>query len=334
MLYCVIVLCVTIERICILLPAMMKAALCDAAGVLRLVDVPTPQANAGEVLLRVRACGLSRLDVEAGAAVPRIAGSGCVGEIVQIGAEVVDFEAGQRVAVAPFLADGSPSSGGLAQYAVAPATNLVLLPDDMDDADAVACASAMLAAWHMLVTKAGIHPGQTVLIGGAGGGVGCAAVAAATLWGARVIAAAGSAAKLARTRELGADEAINSAEEDVAAVVRELTDGRGADIVVDFVGAATWPGSIAAVAAGGIIVTCGAFTGTHAPLDIGELARKQILIVGGRGGTGDELTEVLRLVGDGRLDVTIDHSYPLAEIAAAQARLVGRESIGRIVILP
>ena len=289
--------------------AMMKAVVFDTFGgsdVLRYVDVSVPEPGASDVLVRVRAVGLNRLDLQvrmgqAGEVLlPHIGGCEVAGEVALLGDAVQGIEVGQKVVVAPYLFCGVCSrckageemecvkggmlgvktNGGFAEYVVVPANSLVPMPEDMEFTDAAAVSLSALTAWHMLVSKAGIHPGETVLILAAGSGVGSAGIGIAKLWGTHVIATAGSAEKLAKAQELGADDVINYAEQDFAAEVMRLTDGRGVDIVLEHTGADTWSKSVACVANNGRIVVCGATTGATASIDLALLSRKQIMVIG------------------------------------------------------
>jgi NADPH:quinone reductase-like Zn-dependent oxidoreductase len=328
--------------------------------VLRLADMPFPEISPTDVLVRIRACGVNRLDLlirsgKAGkVALPHILGAEVVGEIAVTGDSVQDYRIGQRVAVYPYFHCGRCSfclssqenmcpqggmigldyQGGYAQYVRVPVQCLLSLPEGLFFENAAAVTLSMLTAWHMLINRVGLSPGEWVLILGAAGGVGSAAIQIASLAGAKVIAAGSSHIKLAQAAELGADELINYLEEDFVAAVERLTGGRGVDVVVEHIGADTWLGSMRCLARGGRIVTCGATTGHKVQIDLNYLFNHQNSIIGSRGGTKGELSHILELVAQGKLIAIVDEIYPLPEAAAAQERLEKRDVFGKLVLVP
>lgn len=342
----------------------MKAIAYEATGgpeVLRLRDMPEPAPGPGEVVVRVAACGVNRLDVmqrsgltRAKPPLPHVVGSEIAGTIAQVGAGVAGWAEGQSVAIAPYLHCGQcefclrgdetlcirgdiiglGSQGGYAEYVKAPASALVAVPDGVELDAAAAVALSTLTAYHMLVTRARVRPGETVLVIAAGSGVGSGAVQIAKLAGARVIAAAGSEEKLRRARELGADEAVNYRVADLVDELRRLTGKRGVDVVFEHVGQDTWARSIACLARGGRLVTCGALTGNQGAVDIWALFAKELQLIGSYGGSRAELQTVLRLVRQGRIEPVIHERYPLAEAARAQTAMENREQFGKLLIKP
>jgi NADPH:quinone reductase-like Zn-dependent oxidoreductase len=328
--------------------------------VLRLADMPFPEISPADVLVRVRACGVNRLDllIRSGKAgkvsLPHIPGSEVVGEIAVLGDSVQGYQVGQAVAVYPYFHCGRCSfclsaqenicprgglvgisyQGGYAQYIRVPVRCLVPLPEGLFFEDAAAVTLSMLTAWHMLISRAGLSPGEWVLVLGAAGGVGSAAIQVASLTGAKVIAAGSSHIKLAQAAELGADEVINYLEEDFVAAVERLTDGCGVDVVVEHIGADTWLGSLRCLARGGRIVTCGATTGNKVQMDINYLFNRQNSIIGSRGGTKGELSYILELVAQGRLVAVVDEIYPLSEVVTVQERLEKRDVFGKLILVP
>src|SRR5688572_2269317 len=266
----------------------MKAIRFHAHGgpeVLRLEEAPDPVIGPGEALVRVRACALNHLDLwqrrgldRVRIPLPHISGSDVAGEVVDAGGGPVP--AATRVLLQPGLSCGRcahcrsardnlcpdyqvlgyVSDGGYAEFLSVPTENLVPIPGHISFVDAAAFPLTFLTAWHMLMTRASLQPGETVLVLAAGSGVGQAAIQIAKLHGARVFATAGPN-KLSRANEIGAEEVFDHYAEDFAKRTRALTDGRGADVVIEHVGEATWERSVRALARGGRLVTCGATTG-------------------------------------------------------------------------
>jgi NADPH:quinone reductase-like Zn-dependent oxidoreductase len=329
---------------------------------LQVEERPEPVVGPSDALVRVRACGVNRLDLmvrqgTAGARIsmPHIGGCEVAGELVQIGPSAVsDLRVGQRVAVAPYLFCGRCEyclagdetvcirgdivglnrDGGFAELVSVPAVNLVPTPDGVSDEAAAAVSLATLTAWHMLVTRAELRPGEDVLVLAAGSGVGSAAIQIARLIGARVIATASTVEKRERARELGAHEVIDYVNEDLVAEVRRITAKRGVDVVVEHVGAATWEQSVAALGRNGRLVTCGTTSGADAKLNLWQLFAKQLRLIGSYGGTRAELRQVLRLVADGRLKPVIHHTFDLEGVAEAQTLLAERRQFGKLIVRP
>lgn len=340
----------------------MQAVVFDQFGppeVLQLRAVPTPQPGPGEALIKVRACGVNNLDLQLRAGhfrhrltLPHIIGSEATGEVVELGPNATGWQVGDRVAVSPWVGCnqcefclvgeettcvrprfvGIARPGAYAEYLVVSAYQLVAIPLALSFEDAAAMTLATLTAWHMLVRRAQIRAGEQVLVLAAGSGVGSAAVQIANLFGCRIIATAGSDDKLARAKELGADEVINHYQQDFQAEVMRLTANRGVDVVVEHVGQATWAKSIASLTFNGRLVTCGTTTGAEGQLNLEQLFVKQIGVLGSRGGTRAELHQVLNLTASGHLRPVIDRVYPLAETTEAHRRLAAREQFGKILL--
>src|SRR6202167_3840476 len=248
--------------------------------VLRYEDVSDPQLRKDQVLVRVRACSVNHLDIWVrkglpGVKLPHIPGSDVAGEIVEIGEYVTGFKVGQRVLLAPmhycrhcekcvagvqnlcreFTVLGNGVDGGDCELIAAPAANVIPIPDSLDFNQAASVPLVFVTAWHMLVGRAGVRPGQTVLVLGAGSGVGIAAIQIAKLFHCRVITTAGTDAKLAKGKELGADYGINHYQQKISEEVRKITNKEGVDIVVEHVGLATWDETLESLKSGGVIVT-------------------------------------------------------------------------------
>src|SRR5580700_10658554 len=340
----------------------MKAVRIHAFGaseVLMYEEVPDPQPRKDQVLVRVKACSLNHLDVWVrkgmpGVKLPHILGSDIAGEIAEVGEYVSEFRVGQRVLLAPmsfcgrcakcvaglqnqcreFTVLGNAVDGGNCELIAAPAANVIPIPDSLDFNQAASVPLVFVTAWHMLVGRAGIRPGQTVLVLGAGSGVGIAAIQIAKLFHCRVITTAGDEAKLAKGRELGADYGINHYTQKISEEVRKITNKEGVDIVLEHVGAATWEESVKSLKNAGTLVTCGATTGPNVALDLRHLFARQLTLLGSYMGTMGELHEVLRHVFAGRLKPVVDRVFPLSELRAAHEYLEGSQMFGKIVVNP
>lgn len=343
-------------------PHTMKAVYFEETGgtdVLRFGDMPRPQPGDGQALVRVLACGVNRLDIYARTGrtpvkLPHISGSEAAGEVVAYGPGIAiePVAVGKLAAIAPYLFCGQceycvageetmcirgdilglASQGAFAEYVVVPASSLIPLPEGVSATQAAAVGLAMITAWRMLIEKARIQPGETVLVQAGGSGVGSAAIQIAKVAGARVIATVGSSAKIEHAQRLGADNVINYNELDFTQEVRKLTGKRGVSLVVEHIGAATWAGSIASLARGGRLVTCGATTGNEGMTNIWTLFAKELKLIGSYGGTRTDLTTVLRLVANGQLHPVIARTLPMESMAEAQRLLEERNIFGKIVI--
>ncbi|MGI8968301.1 MAG: zinc-binding dehydrogenase [Chloroflexota bacterium] len=342
----------------------MRAIVFERHGgpeVLEYREVPAPEVGPDEALVRVRACGVNRLDlfVRDGnlpheIPMPHISGSEVAGEVEQVGDLVTRFKPGDRVVIAPYLTCGvceyclmgeeticlhgdvlgRNSSGGYAEYVSVAARQLLSIPDGISFEAAAAVTLATLTAWHMLVSRARLRPGEDVLVLGAGSGVGSAAIQIAKQGGARVFATAGSQDKLERARELGADYTINHSDVDFRREVRSLTGKRGVDIVVEHVGEATWEQSVGSLARNGRLVTTGATTGPNGKLNLDRLFGGQLSILGSFGGTRAELSKVLKMVAENRIKPVIHGIYPLEDAAEAQAVMANRVQFGKLLLRP
>jgi NADPH:quinone reductase-like Zn-dependent oxidoreductase len=235
---------------------------------------------------------------------------------------------------AAFSVLGEHRKGCLAELVVVPAENLVPAPAGVDDSVLAALPTTYMTAWQMLTTRANLRPGEWLLLWAAGSGVGVAALQIAKLLGARVIATASSEAKLERARALGADACLLSSREDLHKFVRQCTDGRGADVVFEHVGAESWSRSILACARGGRIVTCGATTGFDARTDLRHVFFRQLSILGCTMARKGDLFDLVALVAEKRLAPVIDRVEPLSAVRAAAERLENRDAFGKIVLRP
>ena len=342
----------------------MKAVVFDRTGgpeVLEYREVPDPVCGPDDVIVNVRACGINHLDlwVRRGLKgispqIPHILGNDIVGTIASVGADVRDWREGDAVLVLPTLSCGAcdacangddnlcrqydvlgrARNGGYAEQVAVPAVNLLPYPANLDWAQAAAIPLVFLTAWHMLVGRAKLRAGEDVLVIGAGSGVGSAAIQIARLIGARVIATAGSAAKLERARALGAHETIDHAREDIASRARELTGKKGVDVVFEHVGGAVFERGVAALAKNGRLVTCGATIGAQVTLDVNLLFGRHLTLMGSWMGRRDELSAVLEHVRSGALVPVVDQVLPLAEARRAHERIEAREHFGKVVLVP
>ncbi len=340
----------------------MKAIVYETQGgpeVLRYKDVPEPQIGPYEVLVRVRACALNHLDLwlrmglpNLPVPLPHIPGSDIAGEVAKIGDKVTNVKVGERVLLQPGISCGQCASclcgqdsmcptytlfgqgvdGGCAEYVKSPAVNCVPIPEKLSFEEAAAFPLVSLTAWHMLIGRAKLQPAETVLVLGAGSGVGSAAIQIAKAAGARVIATAGNDAKLEKARELGADAVINHTTQKIADEVKRLTNRRGVEVVFEHVGQATWDSSIRSLAVGGRLVTCGATTGFDGAINIAYLFTRHLTILGSFMGSKAELLSALELLRRGLLKPVIDVVMPLEKCAEAHIRMENRELFGKIVL--
>lgn len=327
--------------------------------VLTVETLPRPVAGPGEVVVALRAVALNHLDLwvrRGGPAFhveyPHRLGSDMVGQVHAIGAGVTGVSIGQKVVVSPGLSCGvcamclsgrdnlcrhyrimgENAQGGYAEYVAVPVRNLAPYPERLSYTEAAAGILPFLTAWQMLVEKAEVQPGDVVLVHGAGSGIGVAAIQIAKLFGAQIIATAGSDTKLARAKTLGAHEVINYHTSDFAAVCRALTHKRGVDVVIEHVGGEVFEQSIRAVRNGGKIVTCGATAGFAPKIDLRHIFFRQIAVLGSTMGSKAALLTVLDHIAQGRLQPIVDRVFPLAQASAAHAHLESRQVFGKVVL--
>ncbi len=328
-------------------------------GVLQFTDVPDPEPRPNEVLVRVRACALNHLDLwvrrglpNVPIPLPHIPGSDVAGEVAKIGSEVTTVRVAQKVVLAPLVSCGKCPAcvagldnccrqatnlgymidGGCAEFVRVPEVNCLPYPENLSFEQAAAVPLVFQTAWHMLIARAQLQPGEDVLVLGAGSGVGSAAIQIAKFFGARVIATAGSDEKLAKARELGADYVINHKSQTIRDEVRRITNKRGVDVVFEHVGTATWEESLASLALAGRLVTCGNTTGYDAKIDLRFLFSRQLSLLGSYMGVKSELHTIMKLVAAGRLKPVVDRVFPLAEAAAAHAYLESGQQFGKVVL--
>ncbi len=329
--------------------------------VLKYESAPEPKIGVDEVLIRVRACALNHLDIWLREGVPgwqlnfpHILGSDVAGTVAEVGSAVAHVRRDERVLLAPGLSCGKCKEcfkgldsacraytvfglkldGGYAEYVKSPSANVLPIPGDLSFDEAAAVPLVFLTAWHMLMTRAGLKPGEDVLVIGAGSGVGSAAIQVAATAGARVIAVAGTDEKLEKARSLGAQEVINHARQSIADEVLRMTAKRGVDVVVEHVGAAVWNDCFQSLATYGRFVTCGVTTGSDVSLNLQALFGRQRTLLGSFMGGKGELMDVLKLIASRRLKAVIDSTFELSEARAAQQKMEGRNFFGKILLHP
>lgn len=329
--------------------------------VVNVEDLPEPKAGPGQVVVAVKAAALNHLDIWVRAgwpglklSFPHVLGSDVAGVIESVGPGVDGVKAGDEVVVNPslgcgrcdrclsghenlcrkFVILGEHVSGGQAEKLAVAASHVLPKPKSLSFEEAAAVPLTFMTAWHALIDRARLRLGETILIHAAGSGVGVAAVQIAKLHGARVIATAGSDAKLEKAKALGADHVVNYETQDFVQEVRKLTDKKGVEVVFEHVGKKTWEKSILAAGIGGRIVTVGATTGFDPLTDLRHVFFRQLSILGSTMGTAAELVEVLRWVGEGKLKPVVDRVLPLGDARAAQGLLSDRAQFGKIVLKP
>jgi acryloyl-coenzyme A reductase len=342
----------------------MKAIVIDEFGgpnVLQLREVVRPSPGPHEALVRIKCCGVCHLDLILRSGMrsrlkpPRILGHELAAEVVGVGSDVKDFLPGDRITSFNFQACGTcadclrgrPSlcrqtlgdigqtrDGGYAEYAVLPASNLVKLPEGMPFEYACFAACAYGPPYKAIRTVGQIKQGQWVVITGASGGLGLAAIQIVRTLGARSIAITGSAGKVEQLKALGADEVVVSADGVFGEDVRKLTGGRGVDLVVELVGSPTFHGSLRSLAPGGRIAVIGELHGKPVELNLGLLIIKEFELHGVQSANRAELQEVLQFMHDNAIKPAIWKRLPLEAAAEAHRQLAGREVIGRLLLVP
>jgi NADPH:quinone reductase-like Zn-dependent oxidoreductase len=340
----------------------MKAAVITEHGELdkvKLAEAAKPKAGAGEVLIEVKSAALNHLDIwvrrgrrGVTLSMPHILGSDAAGVISEVGAGVDGFSVGDEVIINPGLSCGKceycrrgeqsecssfgivgmSRAGTFTEYVTVPATNIYPKPSHLNFDEAAALPLVYVTAWRMLMTRAGLKPGQTVLIHGIGGGAAMAALQLVKLAAAKAIVTSSSDEKLDRAEQIGADHIINYKVGDVKDTVMSITGGRGVDVVVDTVGAATWPVDFSVVRRGGKIVLCGVTSGPKADTNLQALYWNQVTIMGSTMGSDDDFRAMLSAVFAAKLKPIIDSVFPLGKIREAMARMEQGTQFGKIVL--
>jgi len=341
----------------------MKAVVIQEHGgpdKLRIEEVPEPEYSEDEVVMKVHSAGLNHLDIwvrkgRGNQNKPKlhILGSDAAGVVVAAGANVTNVTVGDEVIINPGLSCGCcefcnrgqqsecisfgivgmSRPGTFAELLAVPSGNVWPKPSHMSFNEAGAFVLSHLTAWRMLMTRAQLKPGQTVLIHGIGGGVALSALQLGRLAGAEVIVTSSSDEKLERAGQIGADHTINYKRiEDVAQNVKDITSGRGVDIAIDTVGAATWPIDFSAVRRGGKIVLCGVTSDAQAVTNLRTLYWNQLTILGSTMGSEEDLHQMLMAVTKAKLKPIIDSAAKLENIKDATDRMETGEQFGKIVI--
>jgi NADPH:quinone reductase-like Zn-dependent oxidoreductase len=325
-------------------------------------QVPKPTPGPGEALVGVEACGVNRIDLllrdgetPVKPKLPLILGCEFAGTIAAVGDGVAPaWSLGDRVVARTMVTCGRcplclagrdnlceqleifgvDRDGGYAEYVVVPQRCLIRLPDHISTRTAAAVVGTGPTVWRMLVTRGRLRVGETALIIAGTSGIGVLAVQLAKAAGARVIATAGSAEKLARLRELGADEVVDHSQASWHRDVRRLTDGAGVDLVFEHVGAATFSSSISSMKKGARLVTCGGHTGFDVGLNLWHLFAKEIELIGSFAGSAIDARDILAAVARGDVEAVVHGEYPLEQAHEAQQLLAGRESVGKVLLVP
>ncbi len=340
----------------------MKAAVFHTNGgpeVLATQEMPTPRPGPGEVRIRVAASSLNHLDLWMRRGLPfeipmpHIGGSDIAGTVDELGAGVSPAWEGKRVVADPSLCYdwyrlarlggvrsgpleiiGEHTQGGFAEYALAPAANLLEIPEGVSDEVAAAAALVGVTAWRGLMSRGGLRAGERVLVTGASGGVSTMAVQYARAAGAEVFAITSSEDSVRRVRELGADHVFDRTACDWPREVYRATAKRGIDLCLDSVGEAIWRDLLRALAVGGRLVTFGATTGASGRIDIRLLFWRQLSILGSTMGTPAEFRQAMNLVFDGVATPPIHSVLPLEEVRKAHELLEAGGVFGKIVLQP
>lgn len=342
----------------------MKASIFKQHGgpeVLEYTDAPEPAVRPNEVLVEVKACALNHLDIFVRNGMPgieiplpHILGNDVAGVVREVGELVTWISPGDEVMVQPGVSCGHCDAclsgrdnlcreydivgyrrnGGYAQLVVVPGANIIPKPTELSWEEAAALPLVTITAWHMLVTRANVQPGEDVLVHAAGSGVGSIAIQIAKLRGARVITTASSDDKLSKAREIGADETINYTAADWPKEVRRLTGRKGVDVVVEHTGATTWAGSIAALKNNGRLVTCGATSGFDARTDLRQVFFRHLTLLGSFMGSKAELLEAMKFVAAGKIRAVVDRVLPLSEARQAHELIESRAQFGKVVLKP
>ncbi len=324
-------------------------------------DMPDPHLGPGEALVRVEATSLNRIDLFVRGGYPgmsldfpHVPGADVAGTVVDVAPDVTEFAEGERVVAWPLVACGEcvlcrkgrralcvnwqyiglHRHGSYADYVRMPTDSLMRLPDNVSFETAATLPVAGLTAYHALTSVGGLAPGETALIWGGSGGLGTFAVQIARQLGAAVIATVGDEAKRAKLAALGTDRVLNHHEDDIETAVRDFTQGNGVELVLDSVGAETFPTGFGLLQKGGRLLLCGKMTGMDVELSLHQTYLRHVSIHGLYLGEKPEMEALLRLVAEGAIAPVVDRAYPLDQAADAQRALQAGERFGKLVLNP
>ncbi len=335
----------------------------DPRKVVKIEDIEMPSLKPSEVMVKVEAAAYNYNDLwgiwgePIKIPMPHISGSDAAGTVEEIGEDVNHVKVGDRVTLHPNLTcrvchectsgreydcrdrmvwgfQTGPLWGGYAQYTRMPEGNVVKLPENVSFIDAAAITMVGMTAWHMLVTRAEIKPGQKVLIMGGGSGMGIAGIQIAKLYNCEVIATAGTGDKMDKCLELGADHAVNHREDDWYKKVRRITNGQGIDVIFEHIGKSVFPQAVGLLKNGGTLVSTGATTGYDSALDLRYLFFRGINILGATQGTRAGLEEVIRWVSKGRIKAVIDSILPFSSMTEGHVKMADSQLFGKVVTTP
>lgn len=335
----------------------------DPKKVVKIEDIDMPKLKPNEVMIKVESASYNYNDLWAiwgepvKTPLPHISGSDVAGTVVEVGEDVTKLKVGDRVVshsnmscrVCDMCTSGreydcndrliwgfqtGPLWGGFAQYTHLPEVNVVKLPDSVSFDDAAAVSMVGMTSWHMLVGRAKIKPGQTVLIMGGGSGVGMVGIQIAKLYNCNVIATAGNQDKMDKCIQLGADHAVNHREADWYKKVRDLTKKQGVDVVFEHIGKSVFPQEVGLLKMGGTLVATGATTGYDSTIDLRYLFFKGTNLLGSTQGTKAELEDVIHWVGKGKIKVVIDSKLPFSEMVEGHVMMAEAKQFGKILTTP
>jgi alcohol dehydrogenase len=336
----------------------------DPRQVVKIEDIDAPKPESSEVMIEVEAASYNYNDLwgiwgkPIKIPMPHISGSDAAGTVVEIGENVTaNIKIGDRVVAHPNLTcrvcyectsgrefdclnrkvwgfQTGPLWGGFAQYTHLPAVNVVKLRDNVSFSDAAAISMVGMTAWHMLVTRTNIRPGQTILIMGGGSGMGIAGIQIAKLFNCLVIATAGNKDKMDKCLQLGADFAVNHRESDWYKKVREITNKQGVDVIFEHIGKSTFPQELSLLKMGGTLVSTGATTGYDSTIDLRYLFFKGINLLGATQGTKAGLEEVIRWVSEGKIRPIIDTILPFSNMVEGHVKMAESQLFGKILTTP
>jgi NADPH:quinone reductase len=314
----------------------MKAVYLTETGlpdVLQFGELPEPSVGPNDVLIRVRACSLNRLDVftregSHGTRItpPHVLGGDFAGEVVRVGEAVETYQPSDQV-----IANGR---GGYAQLAIAAGDHVYPLAQGCTFDEGATLPVAGLTAWQMVMNRARVRPGESVFITAAGSGVGTFAIQLCRILGARVITTASSAEKLEKARALGAEAGIDYTREDILERVRAFTGGEGVDVVLEHVGTPVWHACFESLKPGGRFVTCGVTAGHRVELHLGRVFSRALTIMGAGRGTPDDMRAFLKVVAQGKVRGIVSKAFPLAQAVEAHRMMEASSFFGKLVLNP